>query len=384
MRRDFSGQDVLELVSEAGPGGARRLRGDLESAFGIRVRAYPDRYILNYSQINSAECRFEPVVRVCRQLIVSRDMTRILHRSFDRFFNIGEDPDSAAFDFSKAVCEEKLDGALVGLYFDGEGWKHCSKSLAYAEGNLNASLKYRTFGELIDAEVDLHPLFMRGNTDFSYIFELTSPWDPHVAHYSETCMHLLAVRDRESGEYVDVDHEAARIGWHWRPREFRFRSRQEILANVRTLPHTEEGYVCRVGSWRVKVKSPAHVAAQSLKDSTVKNETAVIRLVHAHEETEYLSCFPEDEKLFTPWLAVRDAMPAWFEKAYALVHAESRAQMAAKVKETGIPAVLASLLFRMFEKGGDFRHAVNDLKLDESKAVKFYRAFRERLEQEEA
>ncbi|MBR4745910.1 MAG: hypothetical protein IK061_00720, partial [Desulfovibrio sp.] len=133
LKAYYPEQAVLDLLSEPDGRHGRRLRAALADTYGIRIREYSDRYVLNYSQIGSARHSFEPVVRVCRQLIVRRDLSGILHRSFDRFYNYREDPDSDAFDAAKAVCEEKLTGSLVGVYHDGTAMRHCTRSLAYAE-----------------------------------------------------------------------------------------------------------------------------------------------------------------------------------------------------------------------------------------------------------
>ncbi|MBR6466614.1 MAG: hypothetical protein IKT16_00500 [Desulfovibrio sp.] len=237
LKAYYPEQAVLDLLSEPDGRHGRRLRAALADTYGIRIREYSDRYVLNYSQIGSARHSFEPVVRVCRQLIVRRDLTGILHRSFDRFYNYREDPDSDAFDAAKAVCEEKLDGSLVGVYHDGTAWRHCTRSLAYAEGTMDACLEYRSFGELLDSEVDLSPVYEQGDPALSYLFELVSRFDPHVSKASGPRLYLLAARNKRSGEYADADAEARRIGWPWRPKTYAFGSLQELRrASGRCLP----------------------------------------------------------------------------------------------------------------------------------------------------
>lgn len=85
---------------------------DLEEEFGIHVNEYDDRVSLNYHQIDSHKHKFNPLVMECRGLILSKPDNEVLCRSFDRFWNYGEDPDSDKFDITKAQVDDKIDGCL--------------------------------------------------------------------------------------------------------------------------------------------------------------------------------------------------------------------------------------------------------------------------------
>lgn len=344
-----------------------------DNEYGVKVREYPDRYVLNYDQVDSSKYKFEPVVMACRNLIVSKDLERVLHRSFDRFFNYGEDPSAADFDIANSVCEEKLDGSLIGLYHDGVKWCHCSRSLAYAEGPLNTNVKYKTFGELIDNEIDLSPVYMNGNKDFSYIFELMSPFDPHVVKPEKTEMYLLAVRNKKTGEYADKHAEGSKIGWSLYPKEYHFDTIENIINTAKSLPFTEEGYVCRNGGRRIKIKSPAHVAAFSLRTGGLTEEK-VIQLVQMHEEDEYLSYYPEDVEFFTPWIKIRENMEVMFNSFYEKSFSEERKQFALNLSAAGFDPVLKAILFKMHENGGRFGDALN--KIPDEKIFKLYQSLK--------
>ena len=341
--------------------------------YGIKIREYPDRYVLNYDQIDSSKYKFEPIVMACRNLIISRDFKKVLHRSFDRFFNYGEDPEATKFDITNSICEEKLDGSLIGLYHDGEKWCHCSRSLAYAEGPLNTNIKYNSFAELIDNEIDLSPIYNNGNKDYSYIFELMSPFDPHVVKPEKTEMYLLAIRNKKTGEYVDKHIEGSRIGWGLYPKEYHFDTIENIIETAKSLPFTEEGYVCRNGDWRIKIKSPAHIAAFSLRTGGLTEEK-IIQLVHAHEEDEYLSYYPEDAEFFAPWIKIRENSEELFNSFYKNSFSEERKQFALNLSSAGFNSVLKAVLFKMYENGGQFEEALK--KLPEEKNIKLYQSLK--------
>ena len=325
---------------------------ELKNEYGINIREYDDRYVLNYDQIKSSSKRFHPYVRVCRQLIISKNFDRILHRSFDRFFNYGEDPESEKFDIKNAEVYEKLDGSLIGLYHDGEKWCHCSKSMAYAEGPISHQLKYKTFSDIIDNEVDLTAIFEKGNIHYSYLFELISKHDPHVVKYPDTKMVLLAVRNKKTGDYIHVETEAKRIGWEYLPRKFTFRSFDEILDNVKSLPLSEEGYVCILGDWRLKVKSPLHVAISAMKGDAALSPKRIIQLVHDCNEEEYLSYYPEDREFFEPYITVREKLEPYYVQHYEKYkNLESQKDFALAIQDV----VYNSVLFRMRAQGLSFK-----------------------------
>ena len=59
----------------------------LKSEFGINVKEYDDLFVLNYDQIESPKTH--PIVQECRSLILDKQFN-VVSRSFDRFFNFGE------------------------------------------------------------------------------------------------------------------------------------------------------------------------------------------------------------------------------------------------------------------------------------------------------
>ena len=107
----------------------------LNEQFGIIVKDYPEQglYVLNYDQIKSPKS--DPIVMECRGLILDYDFN-VVSRAFDRFFNLGEAPDTQAhLDWSKAVVHDKVDGSLIKLYnYKGE-WHVSTRGTAFAESD---------------------------------------------------------------------------------------------------------------------------------------------------------------------------------------------------------------------------------------------------------
>jgi hypothetical protein len=86
----------------------------LSDEFGIIVNNHPTdkRTILNYCQIDSYKHRFNPIVRECRGLVLNRECFSVIAKGFNRFFNIGENPNDSVFNWNKFETYEKVDGCL--------------------------------------------------------------------------------------------------------------------------------------------------------------------------------------------------------------------------------------------------------------------------------
>ncbi len=324
---------------------------ELHDVYGIKINSYSDRLVLNYTQIDSAKYKYHPIVRECRQLILARDYSQVLHRSFDRFFNLGEDPDSKKFNILNSTCDEKIDGSLIGLYWDGSKWCFCSKSMAFAEGQLITPSKYASYSDILNGEFNFKNVFNNANKNYSYLFELASIYDIHVTKYSDSKLYLLAVRDKDSGEYIDRYSEGRRIGWDTFPKTYHFNTIDEILYNVKNLPSSNEGYVCVYNNWRIKIKNPSHVAIANLLDSelTVNN---IIDIVHKCEEDEYLAYFPSFKQLFDPYVNIRLSMPEYFKRIFDDKYSDSKKDFANNI--SAYPSAIKSILFRMYANNANF------------------------------
>jgi T4 RnlA family RNA ligase len=338
---------------------------DLHNNFGIKVKEYADRFVLNYDQIASADFRFEPVVMECRNLILSRDY-KVLHRSFDRFFNYGEDPDTDKFDISKCHIDEKLDGSLIGFYHDGIAWNFCTRQSAFAEGYLPE--KKITYAQLIQDVPGIEKLYGLCRKEYSYIFEIVSPKNRVLTPYQETKLVLLAVRNKETGDFLDREREAQNIHWDVLPKTYAFKSFDGITQAVKELPVVNEGYVCKTeNNWFLKIKNPAYVALSLLHGNNGISPNNILRLVRNFDESEYLSYFPEDRQYFEGYFVVRDNMEHYFQNLYEKYrHIENQKDFALAIQDVPFKHILFSM-----RQGISFK----DIRITESNMAHLYNYF---------
>ena len=278
----------------------------LNEEFGIIVKLYEGGlYVLNYDQINSPKAN--PIVVECRGLIVDHDFN-IVSRSLDRFFNLGEQPDTQAhLDWSKAECAEKVDGSLIKIYNWKGTWYCSTRGTAFAESNCNFgdSFKSLIFKALdCDDEVEFqHLCNLWLDPDWTYVLELTCRENRVVKAYDGYTLHYLASRHNQSGEFGDdYEKQAASMLGAREINTFKFSSVDDCINTAKHLPDLEEGYVVyQDGKPVCKVKSPAYVAVHHIRGERLSPKR-IMQLVLINEQDEYLNYFPEDEKFFTPYV----------------------------------------------------------------------------------
>ena len=333
---------------------------DLEDELGIDISYYPDRIVLNYSQINSP--KHNPIVKECRALILSVPDHKILSRAFDRFFNYGEDPDTDKFDILKASVLEKVDGSLIPVYHDGDKWQVSTRKMAFAEGT--SVKRKRTFKEIfIDAiGADPNDVFGEVDKDLVVIFELVSPETRVVKPYEKECAYLLDVRNKVTGAHLGMEEsyfwDIPEVTWKY-PQEFEFKNWDECLEASKALPAMDEGYVAVIDDeWRIKVKNPAYLAIANLRMNGIINEKRIILLVLMNDQDEYLGYFPEDQGEFDPFIEAYEEMILDIDKHWiGYKDIENQKEFAIAIKD----CYAKSILFGMRNNKGNIKEIIENM-----------------------
>lgn len=152
---------------------------------------------------------------------------------------------------------------------------------------------------------------------FTYMFELCSPWTRVVVPHTENKLYFLGKRDNTTFEETYFTDDSVMTRLFDTPRVFPLKSIDECLAATKELPWDEEGYVVCDGNFnRIKVKSPAYVAAHNLKGNGVLSYARALELVRVNEIDEICSYFeefrPELEECKSKfWKLVEDCEACW-------------------------------------------------------------------------
>jgi hypothetical protein len=283
---------------------SERLFGLLRERYGIRSKRhpkYPNLVQFKYDQIESP--MGEPIVQCARGIILDeKDGWRAVCRPFDKFFNHGEGH-AAQIDWSTARVQEKLDGSLLCLWFyDGE-WRVSTSGDPSASGNVNGFSF--TFEELFWRawKEEGYSLPTSGWHDFTFMFELTTPYNRVVVPHKESRLTLIGVRHNPTGGEFLFDcvwdlNVGRGVPWR-RVREFPLQRIDDVLGTFASMdPLCQEGYVVLDEKFnRIKVKHPGYVALHHLKDGLTPRR--LLEIARSGESTEFLAHFPEFEEEFT-------------------------------------------------------------------------------------
>lgn len=251
--------------------------------------------LLKYDQIRSDFS--EPIVRECRGLIVDKNTYNPVALSFYKFFNVQE-PNADTIDWGSAVVQEKVDGSKILLWFDiyEYAWRistsGCLNASAANVGDLGVNFK-DLFMEVFDIE-----LFVRLEKNCCYTFELVSPLTRVVVPYEKTDIYFIGVRDMRTLEEIQPV-SVFTLSHIKHPRQFPLNTIEDCLKATEQMGYDEEGFVVVDKDWhRVKIKSPAYVAAHHLKNNGAVSRKRILEIIEQGEQDEFLGYFPEYKKYF--------------------------------------------------------------------------------------
>ena len=352
----------------------------LKEEYGIKFNVWENQLVvLNYCQIDSPKTH--PITVECRSLVLELNNDwSLVSRSFDRFFNLGEIgevseewipcPGKGMSRFRTMTFHEKMDGSLIGIFHYKGQVMYRTRSVIMPESEINGH--GTTWKEAIEEALQDNWKDWKGS-QYTLIAELTCRENRIVVDYGhEPTLTLLAVRVNEDGDYLPpcmTDDVAKGTGMK-RPRTYTFSNTEACVKAVAELPDLEEGYVGYnpAGVPCVKIKNPAYVAAHHLRGDGL-NEKRILDLILMNEQKEYLTVFPEDEKMFKPYEEAYDAFVFTMHRFVGfintdVVRAKSQKDFALFFKD--FPE--SALIFQI-RKDVDWKEAFDKLSADKQRSL---------------
>lgn len=240
-------------------------------------------YIMfKYSQISSDFN--DPIVQEARGIIFKESNWECVCHAFNKFGNYGENY-VEELDWDSVKVLEKIDGSLLKLFHDNNGWHISTNGTIDAFKANTGNVLYPTFGDLfLNAVPDNIVAFCsRLDQNKTYMFELVSPYNRVVIPYENIELYYLGERDMTTGqEYFLPDQ------WDKSPRVFEFHNLQDVINAADKLPWDEEGYVCVDKDFRrCKIKSPSYVMAHYTRNNNTITRKRLIDVVLNHEIAEF-------------------------------------------------------------------------------------------------
>jgi len=249
--------------------------------------------LLKYNQIESDPKN--EIVKEARGIIFHEEAHAPVCVPFFRFYNVQEDY-ADKIDWESAIIQEKIDGPILKV------WSYNSEWYLSTNGTINAftcdlqskiASSVSTFGELFLKAVALESLedFAEKyslDKNYTYLFEIVSPYNRVVVPYSETQIFHIGTRNNVTLQEENID-----LGIQ-KPKTYNFSSLNDCINMAKELPFSEEGYVVVDKFWkRNKIKSPAYIAAHHLKNNGVISNYNIVELLMNGESVEFLAIYPE-------------------------------------------------------------------------------------------
>lgn len=268
----------------------------LEKNYAIKTKVDGNLILFKYNQIKSKFTN--PLVRECRGLILDKNTFDIVCRPFEKFGNFGEGY-VPKLNWNKISVLEKLDGSLIKIYNYKGVWRSATNGTIDAfKADLSISF-FRTaenevrstFGDLVLhvlETMDYIEVLDMLDEDYTYLFELCSPFNRVVVPHNEPKLYYLSSKHNETGEEKIFNLNFPR------PIMYALTSLEDCVEAAKKLPYSEEGYVaCDDKFNRVKIKSPAYVAIHHLRGEGTPSDKRILTLVRTGEVDEFLNYFPE-------------------------------------------------------------------------------------------
>ena len=313
----------------------------LTEKYSIKVtrhKTIPHLASLKYDQIGSP--MGEPIVQLCRGVVIDTDAMRVVARPFDKFFNYGEFH-AANLDYSSARFYEKLDGSLMSLYEYNGTWHVASSGTPDASGNINniegmsfASIFWKGFHEKHG-----YKLPRADQTDITFMFELMSPFNRVVVRHDDIKIKLIGARNRWTGEEYDVND---------------FKDQFDVVKtfDVSTVDLAKaffaevsgdkfEGFViCDKEYNRVKMKHPTYVVYHHTRSSF--SADSIVEITRSNEIEEFTSVFPETKLVFDDFQSKVDDAVVRITTLMAEHSSKDRKSFALSIKDDRLSAIMFS------------------------------------------
>jgi len=223
-----------------------RLMDGLRKAIDARLvseRSAGNLRIFNYTPACVYDRQWNEITLLARGLVLDVARVALLATPFPKFFNLNERPEDRIPQLPFEIFE-KLDGSLIILFHDGEGWRTATR------GSFD-SVQARSAQRWID-ERDLTALA----PGCTYLAEYVGPSNRIVVRYEAEELILIAAYDADGVElsYDEIRLVAERVRWRCAACH-EFSDIAALVAHAETLPSSEEGFVLRFANgFRLKIK----------------------------------------------------------------------------------------------------------------------------------
>ena len=311
----------------------------------IDIKDFYDSPYLNKSEFKDLvlfcynnECQFDkiwtPVTKQARGIIFNKISGEIVARPWQKFFNIGETPDTLLTNLPEEsfTVTKKIDGSL-GILFNYENeWYITTKGSFYSN-----QAKWAT--EWIRKNINLSNI----KNELTYLFEIVYPENKIVVDYGKKeSLILLGCIEKSTGKEINYQNlltEAKNIGSEITEIK-EFLSLEDLVEYCKILPSSEEGFVVTFQSGlKVKIKGDEYTKLHKIISNitplafwdvwdTEKQEIPKVYLSNIPEEFEIITAeltkiinkihFDLDNRIKAIYSDITNKLPDCEQKEFAI------------------------------------------------------------------
>ena len=364
--------------------------------YAVKIKRHPERpnlVIFRYSQFESDFSN--PVVRCCRGsvYIFGEDGTvkpyLMPFFKFNNYSEKGADP----IDWNNTLyVRDKLDGSLLKLLKEPGGNDLWTTNRSFdihvevpelfpapTDENLQPP---HTFASLRDYALRGHEEEIKRLPEgWTFMFELTSPYNKIIVPYSETKLTLLGCCDPQGQEH-NPEWAVQTFGISLEtPKIYQFKNVQEIIDYCKaTDTNDREGVVVQDANFnRVKFKTEHYVSLSHLKGDDHFSDSRIFEAIVQGSIDDALAAWPEinqrTEEITKEWIDFRNAVSALCKKAAGIYQTcmtdypdpkESKKHYAMIVMGKYQP--FSSFLFETIKENADIEKLFNKIEYKELKS----------------
>jgi hypothetical protein len=290
--------ELIEFLEKYKGGREAEALKILEKDFLVWGTVLNGKVLLKYDRMADKSI---PIVQESRGIILSVNNFEVISIPLRKFGNHGEAYAPTDLDITKCRILEKCDGSCFGLYWDqfNEKWYVQTMGQVEAEKTMRgfgigtqftdtwATLFWNTFHKYTEKDT-LEKL----DKDWTYIFELCTPWNKVVVTHSEPKLYFLAMRNKKTFQ-EDWTENSILYDIFDKPKVYNHTNIDEVLKIAKEqLSKEDEGFILVDENFRrVKIKSAQYVA-EHYHSTTVTLES-IAQVVFLNEQDEWLLTFPE-------------------------------------------------------------------------------------------
>jgi hypothetical protein len=369
-----------------------------KTPYCVKVKRHQDRHNLAMFKYSQFESDFtNPIVRCSRGSVynIQEDGTVSPYlMPFFKFTNFGENGADPVSWNNALYVRDKLDGSLLKLLKEPDGNDLWTTNGSFELDVEIPELYHVETNERLDPPhtfASLRNYALRGHEEeikrlpvlWTFMFELTSPYNKIIVPYRETKLTLLGCRDPEGNEHTP-EWAVENLGMSFAtPLVYPLKSIDEVIAYCQSVnTNDREGVVVQDGNFnRIKIKTDHYRSLFLLKGEDHFSDERIFTAIVEGSIDDALAAWPEirprTEEIIAEWAGFRNNIAKLCEKA-TVFHQQCRQDLSDDPKEAKKRYAMfvlekykpiSSFLFETIKENADLESHYNKI---DYKALKNY------------